>query len=116
MEITFSPYSSQRPLSETAPRIPVAKEALTTRSAMTMPVDMVVTSSFGGRLGKAATHFASQTAALSRDQLGDKVRATITAITYPLTPENIAAKGGELPTPQDSSALASAGAASAYFV
>jgi len=71
-------------------------------------------SSFGGRLSKAADSFVVSSSKLSHDALGDKVRGTITALNYTLTPENIAAKSREAPTPADAAALASAAAANAY--
>ena len=71
-------------------------------------------SSLASRLNKAEHAGSGPDAALSHDQLGDKVQRNIEAINYPLTEENKARMAREVPAPADASALASAAAANAY--
>ena len=71
-------------------------------------------SSLASRLNKAENTGSGPDAALSHDQLGDKVQRNIEAINYPLTEENKARMAREVPAPADASALASAAAANAY--
>lgn len=71
-------------------------------------------SSLASRLNKAESGSSIADPALSHDQLGDKVRQNIAAVTYTLTEENKARMAREVPAPADASALASAAAANAF--
>jgi hypothetical protein len=69
-------------------------------------------SSLASRLSRAA---GAGGAALSHQVLGDKVRANIERITYPLDAQHKAAAARQLPEPNDAASSASAQAANAFI-
>jgi hypothetical protein len=114
MQVSRSAYSTSSLVGAAVPK----KIAEGRESARGIPADgpdvTVSISSFGARLSKATDSFVATSSKLSHDALGDKLRGTIAALNYTLTPENVAAKSKETPIPADAAALASAAAANAY--
>jgi hypothetical protein len=113
MQVSRSAYSNTSPVAASASKKVEGRESASSISTDRPDVTVSI-SSFGSRLSKAAESFDATRSKLSHDALGDKVRGTIAALNYTLTPENIAAKSQETPIPADAAALASAAAANAY--